>query len=111
MILQHGGRCSAVGSTDSYPLKHASGRKYASEESHQPQVRWVALALTEGIGKKRLPGSSCVHTPTGAGQVQDRPRSTVRPCAEVTLTRAMTPEMNTVGLGGLENRKEERRTQ
>lgn len=29
-------------------------------------------------------------------------------CAEVTLTRAITPEMYTVGLGGLENRGRKR---
>lgn len=52
-----------------------------------------ALVLIKGIGKKRLHGSSRAHTLPG-----------VDLCAEVTLTRAITPEMYTVGLGGLENR-------
>lgn len=109
MILQPRGRCSAVGVTSSYPLKHTPGRKCVTEGGHQPQTRWVALVLTEGKGKKRLHGSLCAHSyrsKPGAGTPNPIP-SAHCPCAEVThlLTRAITPEMYTVGLGGLENRE------
>lgn len=68
-----------------------------------------SYAVPSNAGAKARKDCIGVHVPTLTEASQEpHPHRPLPMCRGHTLTRAITPEMNTVGLGGLENREEKR---